>query len=149
MADTSDATSMEGEAPARHAGGGIESPSDLPAAQQEAEPAASGSQPESLEEPEAAELSQSPGAEQHAGAHEEPSARDVQLPSDTESLDGLPPDDPLLARAQKALQQQLEADQYRLESELREKTAELKVCSTVRLSLHFLNQMSVAPQLNL
>ena len=140
---------MEGEAPARHAGGGIESPSDLPAAQQEAEPAASGSQPESLEEPEAAELSQSPGAEQHAGAHEEPSARDVQLPSYTESLDGLPPDDPLLARAQKALQQQLEADQYRLESELREKTAELKVCSTVRLSLHFLNQMSVAPQLNL
>ena len=141
MADTFDAATMEGEAPAGHAGG-VESPSsDLPGTQQETEPAAAGSQTESLDEPEAAELSQSPEAEQQAEAHEEPSAHDVQLPNDTESLDGLPPDHPLLARAQKALQQQLEAGQYRLESELREKTAELKVRSTVCLSLHAHNQV--------
>ena len=128
MADISDATSVEGEGPPRHASG-IESPSGLSATQQEAEPAAASSQNESSEEPEAAELSQSPGAEQHAEAHEEPSPHDVQLPHDTESLEALPSDHPLLARAQKALQQQLETDQYRLESELREKTAELKVRS--------------------
>lgn len=89
-----------------------------------AEPQAAGPAGGTSRPPAAAPADAPPGGARAA-------ARPVALPADAaappDALEELPPDHPLLQRAQQALFQQLSATKLRLEEELREQRQALKV----------------------